>query len=101
VNGIDAKLALRDRLLARFLELAKERPYRRYEVTVDGRRELAWIPFEQNGMLEEVNEIREERGLVRATLEPILEAERICVGHVDYAEKWALYCAEIAMKELP
>jgi hypothetical protein len=101
MGDVDTKLALRDRLLTRFLELAKERPFRRYEVTVDGRRELAWSLFEQNGMLEEVNEIREERGFVHTTLPSIQEAERLCVGHADYAKKWALYCAEIAMKELP
>lgn len=95
------KLALRDRLLTHFVELAKERDARQDVVASGDGPELAWVLYERHGMLAEVNRIREELGHVRTTLGPIWKAERLCCGHVDYAEKWALYCAEIAMKELP
>jgi hypothetical protein len=103
VGDVRTKLALRDRLLNHFIELASHRDERQ-EIIQSGAAsglEMGWVLFERHGMLEEVNRIREERGLMRTTLGPVWQAERLCVGHVDYAEKWALYCAEIAMKEMP
>ncbi|PWK81700.1 hypothetical protein C8D88_116111 [Lentzea atacamensis] len=102
MSDVRKKLALRDRLLDHFVELAKERG-KRQEVVATGSAEpeLSWVLYERHGMLAEVNRIREELGYVRTTLGPLWAAERLCVGHVDYAEKWALYCAEIAMEEYP
>jgi hypothetical protein len=37
----------------------------------------------------------------RALLSSVQRAERQAVGHSDYSKKFALYCAELVLKENP
>ncbi|EPD84161.1 hypothetical protein HMPREF1529_02201 [Microbacterium sp. oral taxon 186 str. F0373] len=49
-------------------------------------------------MLAEVNDIRRSTGADPVTAEQIKNAERPAIGHSDYATKFALYCAELALR---
>jgi len=55
--------------------------------------ELEWIIYERKVMLDAVNVERFRRGL-SAVLD-VNKAERCATGHVDYTQKFALYCAEM------
>jgi hypothetical protein len=69
------------------------------EVTApDGGRELAWIVYERRAMHNETNRIRSEAGLPYLPIEDIERAESLASGHIDYFQKFTLYCAELAVK---
>lgn len=75
----------------------KERPLRQDLIKLpDGSEECGWVAFERETMHRAVNDVRAENGLDEIPIEPVLRAERLAVGHVDYSEKFALYCAELA-----
>lgn len=99
--ALQGKLALRDRFLARLGELAKERDSRPDVVETEFGVECAWAQFERDGMLADVNRARAERGFAPTTAGAIRAADLPSSGHVDYAEKFSLYCAEITLRELP
>ncbi|MFD8609754.1 hypothetical protein [Streptomyces sp. NPDC059631] len=60
--------------------------------------ECAWVSFERARMHETVNEIRAEHGLPPVPLEEILRVEQQAVGHSDYSQKFAFYCAELVVQ---
>ena len=60
-----------------------------------------WMPRERAAMLAEVNVIRAERGTSPATAEDVAHCDRMATGHVDWATKFPLYCAELALDERP
>jgi len=57
--------------------------------------ELQWVIDERKTMLDAVNSERFRRGLPAVI--DIGKAERSAMGHVDYTQKFALYCAEMAV----
>ncbi len=59
--------------------------------------ELEWVAFERQAMLTAVNIERHTRGLPPATMAQIIRVENNAAGHVDYATKYPLYCAELAL----
>lgn len=65
----------------------------------DGYPECEWVAFERSLMHELTNKFRAETGLEPVDGDRIMWAERQASGHVDYATKFALYCAEIAVGE--
>lgn len=58
---------------------------------------LAWIEAERRAMCDAVNARRALRGLVPVTMAAIAQVERMARGHTDYARKFPLYCAELAL----
>jgi hypothetical protein len=54
-----------------------------------------WNVYELEQMLDAVNQIRKNN---HASFDDIRKAERNAVGHSDYTHKFALYCAELALK---
>ena len=58
-----------------------------------------WILFERQTMFDLTNEERKLNGLPPATLHDILRAENCASGHIDYTNKFALYCLEISRGE--
>lgn len=48
-------------------------------------------------MFDATNEERRSRGPSPVTMAEIERVERLAVGRCDYSEKFALYCAEIAL----
>lgn len=55
-----------------------------------------WVAAERQAMLRVVNEARAASGKGPVTLADVQRVEQYALGHVDYARKFALYCAELA-----
>ncbi len=61
--------------------------------------ELAWTLYERAVMLKAVNVVRSQRGFPLAIEEDVRRADCCAAGHTDYSQKFALYCAELALGE--
>lgn len=57
----------------------------------------AWLDAEIDCMHRAVNEIRVCRGLPTIDRAHIARADRMAAGHTDYASKFSLYCAALAL----
>lgn len=68
-------------------------------VTVNGEPECEWAVHERDVMHQQVNDARAALGLPPVSLDAVLGVERMAVGHSDYTSKYALYCADLALKE--
>jgi uncharacterized protein YkwD len=55
--------------------------------------ELQWVIDERKTMLDAVNAERFRRGL--PPVANVDKAERCAMGHIDYTQKFALYCVEM------
>jgi hypothetical protein len=60
-----------------------------------------WVAAERELMHHLVNQERKARGLAKLLVSEIERVELLAVGHSDYTRKFALYCAELAAKEVP
>lgn len=58
-----------------------------------------WIEAERALMLGLINQKRLGLGKHVMDVAAVIKAERLCSGHVDYAEKFALYCAELVLEQ--
>lgn len=96
---LKTRLAARDAFLAKFSEASSHREERWDTVPGLYGPEPAWVGWEAVQMLELVNEFRAENGLEPATLEQVRRIEQSASGHSDYAEKYALRCAFLALAE--
>lgn len=54
-----------------------------------------WHVHEVNAMTAEINRLRLKQGKEAIPLEAVYRVETQACGHVDYARKFALYCAEL------
>jgi len=62
--------------------------------------ELEWMVYEREVMLKAVNAVRSQRGLLtEAILADVKRAEGFATGHVDYSQKFALHCVELALED--
>ena len=61
--------------------------------------ETRWVHYERHLMLAEVNQARAEQGHGPITVHVLKRVEQVACGHVDYFQKFALYCAELALNE--
>lgn len=59
--------------------------------------DIHWVTSERAAMHAAINTERTLRGLDAVSLEKFMRYERMAVGHTDYSEKLALYCAELAL----
>lgn len=84
---------------AKLTYLAHQRSEREFMVDGPDGPEFAWVDHEADRMLVLVNEIREKHGLPPAALEEVRRIERSASGHSDYADKYALRCAFLALGE--
>lgn len=57
-----------------------------------------WILLEQQTMQQAVNDIRASLNRPSVSLEDVTRAEIGALGHTDYARKFSLYCAELALE---
>ena len=60
--------------------------------------EPEWIIYERKAMFEAVNAVRLQRDRAPITIEAIRRVEGCAAGHVDYSQKFALYCVELALQ---
>ncbi|MCK9463047.1 MAG: hypothetical protein M0R80_25775 [Proteobacteria bacterium] len=58
-----------------------------------------WIVFERQTMFDLTNKERVLNGLPPVTMKEILRVENCASGHIDYTNKYALYCLEISRGE--
>lgn len=58
---------------------------------------LSWIEAERHAMHSAVNAERAARSLAPLDLAAVERVENMACGHSDYAHKFALYCAELAL----
>lgn len=93
MTSYTVKMALRDRFLAALTSAQEQRPWRQ-EMEGD---ELGWIVYERTTMHQLVNQVRAESDLPPVDLGRVTRAENLAAGHVDYSQKFALYCAELAL----
>lgn len=56
----------------------------------------AWMRFELLIMYWTVNRLRTSNGDAAVSLDDVRAADQMASGHIDYFEKFALYCAELA-----
>ena len=91
---------LQQRFLTKLSKAQDERPTRQAFVPSpdDKYPEIEWVLYERETMLNLVNEQRAKDGKSPINREELLRAERTACGHVDYSRKFALYCAELALK---
>lgn len=59
-----------------------------------------WNTWEMLTMMREVNVLRKNAGKLLVTWEEIQAAEQQACGHFDYTKKFALYCAELAVRNV-
>lgn len=60
--------------------------------------DLSWIVYERRMMFQAVNRMRRERGKAALPASEVERVEKNAVGHSDYTEKFARYCAELVEK---
>ena len=96
-------MKVRDRMLTVLGEAQKERDARpdlikteEYPFT-----ECAWALYERTRMMDEVNAVRKEINKPPVEMRDVTWIENMAAGHSDYSSKFALYCAELALDELP
>jgi hypothetical protein len=63
----------------------------------DGR--FGWEVYEEQTLLDSVNELRRQLGKSPVTADDIERAGIRAGGHVDYTQKFALYCSELVEVE--
>lgn len=86
---------LRDQFLRVLSEAQELRPQKSKRIGD----ELEWVIYEREVMLKAVNAVRLQKNLlIEATMADVKRAESCAAGHVDYSQKFALYCAELALE---
>lgn|SRR5512139_1515154 len=60
-----------------------------------------WMDVEIDVMHHAVNCERSKRALPDIDRATVVNVERMAAGHSDYASKFALYCAELALSDNP
>lgn len=80
------KIRLQDEFRRRLAKLAEERNQR-----------LDWMAYEEAEMLSLVNAFRSTAGLPDVDPQVVARANVSASGHIDYAWKFSLYCAEIVL----
>ncbi|MCK2245405.1 MULTISPECIES: hypothetical protein [unclassified Crossiella] len=87
---------LRDQFRAVLAMAMEQRSARRtYVETSNGTQTLEWVLFEREVMLAAINRARAETGRAPVRIEEVVRAEEQAIGHVDYAMKFSLYCADL------
>lgn len=80
------------------LSAAMEARDERRDLVDDGPHTVpAWVHYEREQMTSAVNTARTNRGLEPVTLADVARVEQQAVGHVDYFQKFAFYCSELAI----
>lgn len=97
MNELAEKISLRDRFRDVLIDAAKQRDQRREIVTTVWGPEIGWTLYERVRMQEAVNFALTERGLPPVGIDVIRRADQSATGHVDWLDKFALYCAEICL----
>jgi len=60
--------------------------------------EYEWMLHEHKVMLQTVNAIRLQRERPLVEIEEVRRVEGLATGHIDYSQKFALYCVHLALE---
>lgn len=89
-----------DSLMSTLVRAQAERSQRDDFVRLaDGGSELGWVLYEREQMLTAVNTLRADSGKGSASIDAVQIAERRARGHVDYAWKFAIGCADLVIAD--
>lgn len=91
-------LLLRDQLRDELRDASAQRDRRPEVVSTPYGPECAWVVYERHRMLGFVNAERTRLGVAPAPMAEVERVERLAAGHSDYADKYALYCAELILE---
>jgi hypothetical protein len=97
-NTFRDRMAVRDMLLLELADAAAHRDERIEILKTAYGPVCEWVVYEWWRMLAAVNTERTIRGLAPVGIGSVQRAERLASGHVDYATKYALYCAELVVE---
>jgi len=86
------------KLTADFLRVLNDAQKHRPEKSKRVGDELEWVIYEREVMLQAINAVRLQRKRPRITVEELHRVEETAVGHTDYSQKFALYCAQLALR---
>jgi len=86
------------RLCKKFLHLLNEAQQLRPKKSRMIGSEVEWMIYERETMWKAVNSIRLQRGRPAVSVEEVERVENQAVGHIDYSQKFALYCAKLALE---
>ena len=86
------------KLMGDFLHVLNDAQQHRPEKSKRIGDELEWVIYEREMMLQAVNAVRLQRKQPQITVEEVYRVEELAVGHIDYSEKFALYCAQLALE---
>lgn len=85
------------KLTADFLRVLNDAQKHRPEKSKRVGDELEWMIYEREVMLRVVNAVRLQKK-PQTTIEEVHRVEEMAVGHIDYSQKFALYCAQLALE---
>lgn len=91
------RLAIRDRLKAILVGAQQQRDQRPDIIDTPHGPECEWARYERRVMLGAVNAERSEFGKPPALITEVESMDRVAAGHVDYTDKFSLYCTELVV----
>lgn len=95
------RMAVRDQLADELADAATRRHMFPGTIDTPTGTEPEWAVYERGRMLAVVNTERAVRSKPPLGLADVEHVERLCVGHSDYAAKFALYCSELVFDLRP
>ena len=95
MNTLTDKIALRDRFRKVLIDATKCRDQKRAIMETTWGPEVEWVGYERAQMQAAVNFARAERGRAPVGIDAIRRVDQWATGHVDWLDKFSLYCAEL------
>lgn len=97
-TALRERLAIRDRLKAALTRAQQQREQRPDIVATPHGPECDWwVGYERAVMLDAVNAERAELGKPPALITEVEAMDRMAAGHLDYTDKFSLYCTELVV----
>lgn len=93
----DEKIRLRNLLRDALLAATEQRDLRNEVIFAASGPEPWWVCYERVQMLNAVNQFRLERGRSLISMDAIVRVDQLATGHVDWLDKFSLYCAELVL----
>lgn len=96
-TALRERLAIRDRIKSTLAEAQQHRDERPDIVATPHGPECEWVRYERAVMLDAVNAERARLGKPPALITEVEAMDRMAAGHVDYTDKFSLYCTELVV----
>lgn len=96
MDGMDSVNAVKEQMHKEWGNWVKQRRLRQDNVDTPQGREVAWIGYEMDQMLQIVNEVRAERDLPPVGIEDVRAIDAVVCGLADYSHEFTRRCAVLA-----